>query len=112
MIFRIEELDIDIPVFTHPSGHALRRHVLVIAPSIRSSRSWPRELLTTGGTRLREGGGRPPVTDPRRSRQGEDGVFAGHFVTNPVNDERLPLWVSDYVLMEYGTGRSWAFRAR
>ena len=32
------------------------------------------------------------------------GVFTGRYVVNPVNDERIPVWVSDYVLMEYGTG--------
>src|SRR5439155_11878744 len=28
----------------------------------------------------------------------------GRFVVNPVNDARIPVWVADYVLMEYGTG--------
>jgi len=47
------------------------------------------------------------------------GVFTGRYVINPYNQERIPLWVSDYVLMEYGTGavmavpahdtRDWAF---
>ena len=32
------------------------------------------------------------------------GVFTGRYVVNPVNDEQIPVWVSDYVLMEYGTG--------
>jgi leucyl-tRNA synthetase len=32
------------------------------------------------------------------------GVFTGRHVVNPVNDERIPVYVSDYVLMEYGTG--------
>jgi len=32
------------------------------------------------------------------------GVFTGHYVLNPVNGERVPLWVSNYTLMEYGTG--------
>jgi leucyl-tRNA synthetase len=32
------------------------------------------------------------------------GAFTGRYVVNPVNDERLPVWVADYVLMEYGTG--------
>ncbi|MDR1118049.1 MAG: leucine--tRNA ligase, partial [Bifidobacteriaceae bacterium] len=32
------------------------------------------------------------------------GVFAGFFVINPVNGERLPVFVADYVLMGYGTG--------
>lgn len=32
------------------------------------------------------------------------GVFTGGYAINPVNDERLPVWVADYVLMTYGTG--------
>jgi leucyl-tRNA synthetase len=32
------------------------------------------------------------------------GVFTGAYAINPVNDERLPIWVADYVLMDYGTG--------
>ncbi len=32
------------------------------------------------------------------------GVFTGYHVTNPVNGEEVPLWVSNYALMEYGTG--------
>jgi len=47
------------------------------------------------------------------------GVFTGGHAINPVNDERLPVWIADYVLMSYGTGaimavpahdeRDWAF---
>lgn len=47
------------------------------------------------------------------------GVFTGRYVINPYNGEKVPLWVADYVLMEYGTGavmavpahdtRDWAF---
>ena len=32
------------------------------------------------------------------------GVFTGRYVINPFNNEKIPLWVADYVLMEYGTG--------
>ncbi len=32
------------------------------------------------------------------------GVFTGAFAVNPVNDERIPIWIADYVLMGYGTG--------
>lgn len=32
------------------------------------------------------------------------GVFTGSYVINPVNGERLPIWISDYVLASYGTG--------
>ena len=32
------------------------------------------------------------------------GVFLGSFAINPVNEEHIPIWISDYVLMTYGTG--------
>src|SRR6478736_6286470 len=32
------------------------------------------------------------------------GMFTGGYAVNPVNDERLPIWIADYVLMAYGTG--------
>ncbi len=49
----------------------------------------------------------------------KSGVFTGGYAINPVNHERLPIWIADYVLMSYGTGaimavpahdaRDWAF---
>ncbi|NWG35339.1 MAG: leucine--tRNA ligase [Chloroflexi bacterium] len=32
------------------------------------------------------------------------GVFTGGYAINPVNNERIPIWIADYVLMSYGTG--------
>jgi leucyl-tRNA synthetase len=32
------------------------------------------------------------------------GVFTGAYAINPVNDERIPIWIADYVLISYGTG--------
>jgi len=32
------------------------------------------------------------------------GVFTGGFVRNPVNNEKIPVWIADYVLASYGTG--------
>ncbi|MDD5119950.1 MAG: leucine--tRNA ligase [Candidatus Omnitrophica bacterium] len=34
----------------------------------------------------------------------KEGVFTGSFAVNPVNNEEVPIWIADYVLMEYGTG--------
>ena len=34
----------------------------------------------------------------------KSGVFSGSYAINPVNGERLPVWIADYVLMGYGTG--------
>jgi len=32
------------------------------------------------------------------------GVFSGSYAINPVNGEKIPIWIADYVLMGYGTG--------
>ena len=34
----------------------------------------------------------------------KEGVFSGAYCVNPVNNETIPIWIADYVLMEYGTG--------
>ena len=34
----------------------------------------------------------------------KEGIFTGCYAINPVNKEEVPIWVADYVLMEYGTG--------
>ncbi len=45
-------------------------------------------------------------TDIQRGAKDREktGVFTGGYAINPVNDERIPIWVADYVLMSYGTG--------
>ena len=45
-------------------------------------------------------------TDIQREAKDKEktGVFTGAFAINPVNDERIPIWIADYVLMSYGTG--------
>ncbi len=34
----------------------------------------------------------------------KEGIFSGSSAINPVNNEEIPIWIADYVLMEYGTG--------
>ncbi|MEY4374126.1 MAG: leucyl-tRNA synthetase, partial [Candidatus Eisenbacteria bacterium] len=55
----------------------------------------------------------------RQEDKQKTGVFTGGHAINPVNGEKLPVWIADYVLMSYGTGaimavpghdeRDWAF---
>ncbi|MBI5417823.1 leucine--tRNA ligase [Candidatus Poribacteria bacterium] len=34
----------------------------------------------------------------------KEGIFTGQYAVNPVNKETIPIWIANYVLMEYGTG--------
>ncbi|HLV78851.1 MAG TPA: class I tRNA ligase family protein, partial [Chthonomonadaceae bacterium] len=38
------------------------------------------------------------------TERAKTGVFTGAYAVNPVNGERIPIWIADYVLMGYGTG--------
>ena len=40
----------------------------------------------------------------RQENKDKTGVFTGSYVINPVNGQKLPIWVADYVLSGYGTG--------
>jgi leucyl-tRNA synthetase len=45
-------------------------------------------------------------TDIERTAENREktGVWTGSYAINPVNNERIPIWIADYVLMGYGTG--------
>ena len=40
----------------------------------------------------------------RAAKTEKTGVFTGAYAINPVNNEKIPIWIADYVLMAYGTG--------
>jgi leucyl-tRNA synthetase len=40
----------------------------------------------------------------RKVTKQKTGVFTGAYATNPATGEPIPIWIADYVLMEYGTG--------
>ena len=105
VIFHIEELDIDLPVFTTRPDTLFGATFFVLAPEhplvpqLVAGTPHEEEVLTYA----RHAAAQPKIerADPEKEKSG---VSTGRFVTNPVNDHRLPIWVSDYVLMEYGTG--------
>jgi leucyl-tRNA synthetase len=70
-------------------------------------------------TAYREAAARKSDLQRQELEKDKTGVFTGGYAVNPVNNERLPIWIADYVLMGYGTGaimavpahdaRDWAF---
>ncbi len=98
VLFRVEELDTDIPVFTTRADTLFGATFFVLAPEHplvgRLANDEVREYVQKAGAR----------SVAERQTKDKDGVFTGHYVVNPVNGERIPVWVADYVLMDYGTG--------
>jgi leucyl-tRNA synthetase len=104
VVFRIEELDEDVPVFTTRPDTLFGATFFVLAPEHpvveRLAARSPNEA------ELRAYVNRAAVKrgEERAAAEEKTGVFTGFFATNPVNEARIPIWVADYVLMEYGTG--------
>ena len=103
--FHCEELNIDYPVFTTRPDTLFGATFFVMAPE------HPDVLKLAAGTE-HEAAVRDYInhalTSEKEDRGDADkpktGVFLGRHVVNPVNGEKLPMYVADYVLMEYGTG--------
>ena len=99
ILFRVEELDIDIPVFTTRPDTLFGATFFVVAPEHAFVDAHASEEAKAYA---RHAGARR--AEDRAADETKTGVFSGHYVTNPVNGERLPIYVADYVLMDYGTG--------
>jgi leucyl-tRNA synthetase len=103
--FRCEELDLDFPVFTTRPDTLFGATFFVLAPEHPEL-----ERLVAGmhaEVAVREYVDRA-ARESAEERGAEDrektGVPLGRTVVNPVNGEEIPMFVADYVLMEYGTG--------
>jgi leucyl-tRNA synthetase len=105
IIFRIEDLDLDIPVFTTRPDTVFGATFFVFAPEHelvpKLGEGTPHEEEVLEYVRQASAVATLDRVDPEREKTG---VFTGRFATNPASGARIPVWVSDYVLMEYGTG--------
>jgi len=104
VLFRIEELDIDIPVFTTRPDTLFGATFVVLAPEHPLVDRLVIE--SPHGEEIREyvriAAARP--AEERAAGTEKTGIDTGFFATNPVNGTRIPIWVADYVLLEYGSG--------
>jgi leucyl-tRNA synthetase len=102
--FRIADLDVDVSVFTTRPDTLFGATFFVLAPE----HPLVDEILARSpdAIELRDyvlhAGAKP--AEERAAAEEKTGVFTGFYATNPVNDAPIPIWVADYVLMDYGTG--------
>jgi leucyl-tRNA synthetase len=101
VVFRCEELGIDYPVFTTRPDTLFGATFFVMAPE------HPDVFKLNDSPEVHDYVNKA-LTENAQERGSEDkektGVPLGRTVTNPVNGEQIPMYVADYVLMEYGTG--------
>ncbi len=103
IIFKVAEKDISLKVFTTRADTIYGITFMSIAPEhpivedlIRDS---PEESAVQKYVREAT-----KKTELERTEKEKDGVFTGCHAINPINNEKVPVYVADYVLLEYGGG--------
>ncbi len=103
VVFTVEGSGEELPVFTTRPDTLFGATFFVLAPEhpvvsqLVAGTEHERRVLDY----VRHAAARSAV---EREAKEKDGVFTGRHAVNPVNGEPIPIWVADYVLMEYGTG--------
>jgi leucyl-tRNA synthetase len=101
--FRVEGTGEELPVFTTRPDTLFGATFFALAPEhpMIGELTAGSEYETAVADYVRHTAARSTV---ERETKEKDGVFTGRYAVNPVNGESIPIWVADYVLMEYGTG--------
>ncbi|OGO42672.1 MAG: leucine--tRNA ligase [Chloroflexi bacterium RBG_16_57_9] len=103
IVFKSEQGD-DITVFTTRADTVFGATFMVLAPEHPLV-----DKLTTGDRRAEvdsyvHQARRASEIDRLAVDKEKTGVYIGAYAVNPVNDARIPIYIADYVLMQYGTG--------
>lgn len=102
--FSIDQSDHKIRVFTTRPDTLYGGTFLVLAPEhslvdlIVTEEQWP------AVREYREHAARKSELERADLSKEKTGVFTGAYAINPATDEKIPIWIADYVLLGYGTG--------
>ena len=103
MIFKIADSDVELEIFTTRADTVFGVTFMVLAPE-----SAYVDMVTTPDQRKEVDEYIKSIKHKtERERMIEKkvtGVFTGAYAINPLTNEKIPVWVSDYVLAGYGTG--------
>ena len=99
VVFRIDEWDEEITVFTTRPDTLFGATFFVLAPEHELVARIESEEVQAYVRRAAA-----KRTKDRAAAEEKTGVFTGLHAVNPVDGERIPVYVADYVLTDYGTG--------
>lgn len=103
MKFQVADKDIELEIFTTRADTVFGVTFMVLAPES----AYVAQLTTPEQKEAVEAYLNEVKHKTERERQMEkkvSGVFTGSYAINPLTGEKIPVWVSDYVLAGYGTG--------
>jgi len=102
--FKVHGFNETIRVFTTRPDTLFGATYMVLAPELELV-----DMITTDEykeqvKKYRQEAARKSDLDRTDLAKEKTGVFTGAYAINPVNDQKIPIWISDYVLISYGTG--------
>ena len=102
--FKIADTDYDFTVFTTRCDTLFGATYCVLSPEHPLVNKIVTEDKKDEVTRYQEECKSKSDLERTELNKDKTGVFTGAYAINPVNDTKIPIWISDYVLMTYGTG--------
>ncbi|HLZ08568.1 MAG TPA: leucine--tRNA ligase, partial [Chloroflexota bacterium] len=104
IVFKPEKTGADLPVFTTRPDTIYGVTFLLLAPehALVAELTTPDRLIAV--EEYVEATKRVSEIDRQAVGREKTGVFTGAYAINPLNGERVPIWIADYVLQTYGTG--------
>jgi leucyl-tRNA synthetase len=101
--FKVEDSDDEIEVFTTRPDTLFGATFLVLAPEHElAAKITTTDCHTEVDDYIKKSLRKSEIE--RQADKEKSGVFTGSYAINPINDEKIPIWIADYVLGGYGTG--------
>ena len=104
VIFRTEQGDHPIEIFTTRPDTLWGATFMVLSPEHALVDVITSEAQREAVTDYVAQAARQTELERTSDDREKTGVFTGAYAINPVNQERIPIWIADYVLISYGTG--------
>ena len=102
--FKMSGLNESVKVFTTRVDTIFGVTYLVIAPEHPLAKKILQENYQEDAIKYIEKALQKSDFERQSTVKEKTGVFTGSYAINPANRERIPIWISDYVLINYGTG--------
>ncbi len=102
--FTIEDSELNLEVFTTRADTLFGATYMVIAPEHEIVNSITTDEHKENVKKYVEQAGKKSDLERTELAKEKTGVFTGTYAINPVNKEKIPVWIADYVLSTYGTG--------
>src|SRR5258706_439542 len=102
--FAVDGFPEAITVFTTRPDTLFGATYMVLAPEHALIDKLTTSEQRNGVAAYREGAASKSDLERTELAKEKTGVFSGAYAINPVNQERIPIWIADYVLATYGTG--------